>query len=553
MNIRTRLGSVALVGVLVLIGTPPALRGAAQKFYADDPLVREPETQDASKVKEWDVILAFDLLRNLLAIEGAPKPMRAADTNTIDEVPDSNWFTNRVLARAITIEEAVRGPQNGPGPAPGQMTLVRPKSAGVSPGFVLRDSAGTTWFVQFDAPDYPEAASAASMVANNIFHALGYWQTENYLATVRPEDIVIDPRATVRTPSGKRRPYKRDDLADVFARSARQPDGAYRMLASRALTGRPVGSFKYDGTRPDDPNDLVPHEQRRVLRAMQVFGAWTNLVDMKAGNTLDVVVTQNGGSVVRHYLQDVGSTFGTGALSPREWDEGYESLWEGAPTWKRLVTLGFFRSPWQTVPYKEYRSVGRFEADAFNPTAWKPRVPTAALLNARPDDNFWAARRVMAFSDDLIRALVKTGSYSDAAAERHLADVLIKRRDRIGRAFLPAVTPIVDPSLGQDLALTFRNAAADTRVASPPSRYQSVWFTFDNVTRESRRFGEASAAETRITAPAGVPTSEGSFVRVDLSATSAEHPAWAAPARVYFRRAAGAWRLVGLERQPDDE
>jgi hypothetical protein len=433
------------------------------------------------------------------------------------------------------------------------MTLVRPKGAGVSPGFVLQDAAGVTWFVQFDAPGYPKAASAASMVANRIFHALGYWQTENFLAEIRPEEIVIGDRATVRTPSGKTRPFNRDDLAEVFARAAREPTGAYRMLASRALAGRPVGSFKYNGTRPDDPNDLVPHEHRRELRAMQVFGAWTNLVDMKAGNTLDVVITENGRSVVRHYLQDVGSTFGTGALAPREWDEGYESLWEGGPTWRRLVTLGFFMSPWQTVRYTEYPSVGRFEGERFDPAGWKPRVPTAALLHARADDDFWAARRVMAFSDDLIRALVKTGGYSDAVAEQHLADVLIQRRNRIGRTFLPVVTPIVDPALSEAPVLTFRNAATEAGVASAPARYQAVWFTFDNATSQSRRLGETSAPEARLTAPDGMPASDGSFIRVDVSATSAEHPAWAVPARLYFRRAAGAWRLVGLERQPDAE
>ena len=58
----------------------------------------------------------------------------------------------------------------------------------------------------------------------------------------------------------------------------------------------------------------MPHEHRRELRALKVFGAWTNLVDMKAGNTLDTLVTENGQRVVRHYLQDVGSTFGTGAI-----------------------------------------------------------------------------------------------------------------------------------------------------------------------------------------------------------------------------------------------
>ena len=113
------------------------------------------------------------------------------------------------------------------------------------------------------------------------------------------------------------------DLEDVLRRAHRSADGSYRAIAARALSGRPIGGFRYHGTRPDDPNDVVPHEHRRELRALKVFGAWTNLVDMKAGNTLDTVVEENGRSVVRHYLQDVGSTFGTGANGPREYDEGW--------------------------------------------------------------------------------------------------------------------------------------------------------------------------------------------------------------------------------------
>jgi hypothetical protein len=139
-------------------------------------------------------------------------------------------------------------------------------------------------------------------------------------------------------------------------------------------------------TRPDDPNDVVPHEHRRELRALKVFGAWTNLVDMKAGNTLDTVVAENGRSVVRHYLQDVGSTFGTGANGPREYDEGWEYLYDGTLTRKRLARLGFFFEPWQTVPYVEQPAIGRFEGDEFEPRAWRPRVPTAAFLRARADE-----------------------------------------------------------------------------------------------------------------------------------------------------------------------
>ena len=47
---------------------------------------------------------------------------------------------------------------------------------------------------------------------------------------------------------------------------------------------------------------------------------------MKAGNTLDALVTEGGRGVVRHYLQDVGSTFGMGANGPHDWDEGWEHV-----------------------------------------------------------------------------------------------------------------------------------------------------------------------------------------------------------------------------------
>lgn len=527
------------------------LAGQGRKFYDDDPLAREPETADASKVQDRDIVLAYDLVENLFGTPGDSRKIRALNVNTIDEVPDSSWFTNRILERPLSIDEAVRGPMTGAGPAPGSMTVTRAKPSGVSAGFVLRDSVGVIWFVQFDAPGHDEAASGASMVANKIFHALGYWQTENHIAELWPDRLSIGEKAVTETPSGKIRQLDRDDLAKLLKRAARQPNGAYRILASRGIAnGR--GRFRYYGTRSDDPNDIVAHEHRRELRALNVFGAWTNLVDMKAKNTLDALVTENGRTLLRHYLQDVGSTFGTGALGPREWDEGYELLYESDPTWKRLVSGGFYLRPWQTMRYTEYRSIGRFEGDGFDPTKWKPRVPTAALLNARADDNFWAARRVMAFSDTLIRAIVKTGKYGDPAAESHLAEVLIKRRDKIGRAYLPAINPIVDPVL-DSAVLTFGNAAVQAGVsAAPKGGYRAEWFVFNNATGESTPLGvSATSSALRMEAPRLPPAGVGAFVRIDVSAVDPPHPSWAVPVHLYFKRTVDGWQLVGLERGPE--
>jgi len=546
-------GKWRLAAGMVLLAAVAATPAAGQrKFYSDDPVTREPETQDASGVVPRKINLAYDLALNLFTRPGDAGIVRAQNINTIDEVSDSNWFTNRDLTRGVSIDELVKGPNTSSGPAPGKWTVIRAKKSGVTPGFTLRDSAGEIWFVQFDAPGHDQAASGAAVVATKIFYALGYFQTENYISRLRPEDLTIDREAKVETISGRVRGMKWDDIQGVLKRANRQKDGSYRLLASRGLPGKILGGFEYYGTRPDDPNDVVSHENRRELRALRVFGAWTNLVDMKALNTLDTVITENGRSFVRHYLQDVGSTFGTGALGPREYDEGYEYLWEGDKAWKRLISLNFYLQPWQTIPYKEYESIGRFEGDHFDPTLWKPRVPTAAFLRARPDDDFWAARRVMAFSDKMIRAIVKTGEYSDAAAERHLADVLIKRRDKIGAAYLPAVNPLVDFALNGAGVLTFVNAAVQARVASaPPNGYEARWFTFDNQTGAATPLGSSVTIQgMSIQAPVALPGETDTFVKVEIAAVNPPHPAWKDPVQVYFKKTADGWKLVGLERMP---
>ena len=550
-----------VVSLLVVLTAAFALqtaspRGAAPKFYSDDPLQREPETQDASKVQEWEIDLFWDLAENLFGNPGAKTPVgKAREVNSIDEVPNSSWFTNRIGTETLSTADAVRGPLTGDGPVPGTWSVTRPKEAGFAPGFTMTDAKGDTWFVSFDADGFPEAATGAILVANKIFWALGYWQVENYLVHIQPKDLTIADTATVKTPAGKRRKMKPSDLEDVLRRSHKSPDGSYRAIAAKAVAGRPLGGFRYKDTRPDDPNDVIPHEDRRVLRALKVFGAWTNLVDMKAGNTLDSLITDNGRSLVRHYLQDVGSTFGTGANAPREYDEGWEYLYEGDKVMKRLVTLGLYVQPWQTVNYQKNDAIGRFEGVEFDPTEWKPRVPTAAFARARADDNFWAARRVMAFSDDMIRALAAAGQYSDESAAKLLADVLIQRRDKIGQAYLNAINPVVNFALDSTDTLSFQNAAVEAHVANEPaSGYTVRWFSFDNATGSTTAIGSPTATnDRRVKAPGSLPSGSGAIVKVQIAATDPGHAPWAAPVDAYFRRGASGWTLIGVERMPDTE
>src|SRR4051812_41295392 len=96
---------VTIAGAAIAWAAAPAPR-----FYADDPLVREPESQDASRARPVDLSLIYDLSYNLFATPGVKASnVHAINVNTIDEVPDSSWFTNRIMPRKISAEDLVRG------------------------------------------------------------------------------------------------------------------------------------------------------------------------------------------------------------------------------------------------------------------------------------------------------------------------------------------------------------------------------------------------------------------------------------------------------------
>src|SRR5262249_26296092 len=149
------------------------------RFYIDDPIAREPESRDASGAQPVRIGLMFELSYNLFVTANhQPSATRARNVNTIDEVPDSSWFTERIGTGRLTSADIERGPVVGAAPAPERWVILREKSAGVNPGFTAEDANGETWFVSFDSKSYPEGASGAVVVATKLFWALGYNQVE---------------------------------------------------------------------------------------------------------------------------------------------------------------------------------------------------------------------------------------------------------------------------------------------------------------------------------------------------------------------------------------
>jgi hypothetical protein len=355
--------------------------------------------------------------------------------------------------------------------------------------------------------------------------------------------------ATYRDPNGTKRPMTSTDVDRVLARAARDTNGTYRALASLAVEGRPLGPFQYAGMRADDPNDIVPHEHRRELRGLRVFAAWLNHVDTKSQNSLDTLVQVGPRRVVRHHLIDFGSALGSAGIAAKTWRDGYEYGFEKRISLLSMVSLGAYTPPWVRIHYPHLPAVGRIEGDRFQPEQWKPTLPNPAFQNARADDTFWAAVRVMSFSDAAIRAAVATARFSDPAATEYLGDVLIKRRNQIGRAWLTDVNPVVRPSIDRQRFLTFGNAAAAAGVAANPAEYRVRWSLLDNATGTTIPLEPwATLADARCRMPNSVPATA-QFVMAEIAAIDPQHPSWASPVRSYFRRGSGnTWSLVGFER-----
>ncbi len=551
---RASAAGAALLGAYVLAGAASAQRDrTASKFLPDDPLTKVIDTQDASKTQPREISLIYDASINLFGRPGLSDVARAENINTVDEVPDSNWYTNRA---PIGPDEMRRGVNDDAGPAQGKW-LVSGKSNGVSPGFTITDERGRRYFIKFDPPGQPELGTGAEAVVTRLFHAVGYYVPQVNLGVLRRQDLMVGPSATVRLPNGTRRRMTDADIEEQLARAERNPDGAYRVSLASAVEGKPLEGFKYEGTRPDDPNDVVPHENRRELRGLRVFSAWLNHTDAKAINSMDSLISDNGRAVVRHHLFDFNATLGSAGIGLRDPRDGYEYLAELGAAGRALPALGLNVRRWMTIGYPELRGIGRFESKAFRPEEWRPRVPNPAYVRSRPDDTFWAARKLMRLTEPQIRAAVQAGGYTNPQSEKYLGDVLLERREKIGRVWLTAVNPVTDPMLAADGTLTFRNAAVDHGFADGPAAYDVTWYRFDNATGQSAHLGTSksdpsgSTGSVTVKAESGIQDAGGAFVRVNISAADPMHPSWAHPVHAYFRRAAGEWKLVGFDRMPD--
>jgi len=528
----------------------------SRRFYPDDPLWSDDDMRDIAPVAKDDLSKSYDFVHNTFT-KRITMRAPAVNVNTLGEVPNSSWFTNRIGVRDMTIDEIRRGPDTIEGPAPGAWEVIGHPTAGITPKFAIRDANGNVFLIKLDPASSPELASSVELIATKIFHAIGYTVPEDFIAALDPAQLRVGKSVRIKSETGRERAMTIADVHNWLKHQPRQSDGTIRVLASRWVPGKVVGSFRFTGTRPDDPNDIYPHDQRRELRGLRVFAAWLNHDDARSLNSIDTYVEDNGRRYVKHYLQDFGSVLGSGSTSAQQPRGGYEYLIEKDKIGKGLVTFGLWQRDWMKAKYSQLPSLGNIESTIFEPGSWKTEYPHPAFDAMDAEDGFWAARIAARFTDDMIRAIVAEGRLSSAAAAAELTRVIIERRDKVVRHWITGVNPLdsfeVRMAPGGPILL-FDNAATRAGVAAPGESYQTTWSEFDNtagIELVSTDTEEYSEPVSRVPASAfGAADGSGArYAIATIRTINPRFPQWAAPVRVTVRSRGGVVDIVGIERR----
>ncbi|MEX2467841.1 MAG: hypothetical protein WD995_13110 [Gemmatimonadota bacterium] len=419
----------------------PDVFGPAPIAYADTLPIAEPAEVAHSELSALMKASVKDEVGRALSvrrrISGSPE---ALNVTSMDDVVGSSWFEPRITARPMSPASLAHGPPGADPDTAFTLTVVGAKVGGVSPGFTVRDRKGDTYLLKFDPVGHPALQSAADVISSRLFWAAGYNVPRDVVIAFDRADLDIAPGTTIETVDGPR-PMRTDDVDEILRQVDALPSGRYRALASLFVPGTPKGPFRFEGTRHDDPNDYYPHEHRRELRGLWVLAAWTEHVDLRFQNTLDVWIENPG--YLAHYLIDFGATLGSRSIRIGNAREGREYSFDLGASLARMATLGLYRVGWEgTNDDPMHPSIGWIATKSFDPAGWKPFWPNRAYRNMTARDGYWGAKLVGAFTRSHLEAAVAEARYPDAAAAEEILDILEYRQEKVLRHWYGQVAPV---------------------------------------------------------------------------------------------------------------
>jgi hypothetical protein len=521
----------------------------------DDQQPFSPEPEEYVSPFAWDGAnqLVFRPVARFFAVDPAG---RAKDVNAYDEVPDSSWFENRLGRAPLSAADVISGSCGDKVldvdmPA-GSWTIDQGKFNGANPGFRVNIKGLGKFLLKADPDGEPERATGATAVAARMYHAIGYYAPCDSVVYFDPQILSLNPGLSVTDNSGIKRPFDQKALDNLLAHASHR-DGLVRMGASRWLPGKPLGPMRYEGTRSDDPNDVIAHEDRRELRGARLLAAWLNHFDSREQNTMDVFMALPSDpnkklGYVRHYILDLGDCFG--------------SVWSSPELSKRLGFAYYLDFPYLAADFIELGSVERpweraqrnagvfnyFSAQDFVPEAWRGGYPNPAFGRMTEADGAWFARILANFNDELVAAAVSVGNY-DAPSTEYLTRTLIARRDTILARYLTRLSPLAALSVQRDrlCGVDLARRGGFARRAKPPRailRRGDAAFAIDPAAIELGRDGELCvglpAAPDRATSRA-----QPEYFSVEIATGSSEN---SLRAYLYDLGPAEGFRLAGIDR-----
>jgi hypothetical protein len=499
-------------------------------------------------VPSWRSVdhLSFRRMSAMWRLETARE---AINVNSLDEVPSSSWFENRASRRPISPQEFARGACANDDVPPPPWRVVSGKARGENPGFIIEAADGVRYVLKTDGLRQPERSSAADAISGAMFYAAGYHAPCNFVVYFPREYLVLPPGVMVERLDGTEVPLDEEYMNAVLDVAAR--DGLlYRAGMSRFVDGEPLGQWAFDGRNSDDPNDVIPHDRRREVRAMFLMAAWTGHWDLREQNTLASWIPEgdSGRGHVRHYLIDFDDSFGKITSDPRLAIRlEHQAMFAPGDALVDLATLGAVDRPWYHAELGPGgQTLGYYNSEDFNPESWSPVIPTPAFEQRTERDQAWMARIISTFSEDHIRAAIERGRFSDPNVERVLLRTIMERRERILERYLTRLSPLARPhvvNLGRrrsGLCLTDHAVSSGLRT---DRRYTArAWAGSDEIPIAAPR-----ATQNGMVCVALPRLSPSGYLIVDVVAESPGEDA-PGPARAHFYYSVDGYELVGLQR-----
>jgi hypothetical protein len=513
----------------------------------------------------WDGLdnSVFRPISGVFAVRAASE---AANVNSLDEVPDSAWFTNRIGARPLDVAELSRGACEP------QAILEDPTGVGVwlvdegklngsTAGFRVNIPGKGKYLFKSDhgtGPNpNPERPSAASVIGAAVYNAVGFFTSCEQIVYFDPSALKLVKGLKSADNTGVVRDFDQSALDNVLKGASRRGTRV-RMQASAWLPGHLLGPFRYEGTRSDDANDRIAHEDRRELRGGRLLAAWLDHFDAREQNSMDTWIadrkeaTDSSPGYVRHYYLDMSDCLG----SEWDWDGisrrlGRSYLLDYGDIAFDFATLGLPLRTWETIERTPGREqFGYFNVADFDAEGWKNEYPNASFSRMTERDGAWMARILAHFTPELVLALAKLGEFSDPGDTAFIAATLEGRLERILERYLTRLSPIADLHIEEHSLLCGVDLAEQRRVRDPKSfRYQARLANGTPLRVTRRPGGGVCMALPRM---AGGP-SHGDDPSAQYFAVAVEDGVASAPlvAYLYDRGPDHDYILAGVERPSD--